>query len=68
VESKSLEDLTVYLGLIESYDDRVGAAALLLAWELLAFLRERDLQVDRQPGVSEALRDGSFERHLGFLD
>jgi phosphoribosyl-AMP cyclohydrolase len=62
------EDLTICLGLAESNDERVIAAAMRLAQELLAFLRVQDPDVAPQSGVSEALRDGSFERHLGFLD
>jgi hypothetical protein len=62
------EDLTVCLGLAEANDERVGAAAMRMARELLAFLRVRVPNVDSQPGVTEALSDGSFERYLGFLD
>lgn len=55
-------------GLSSADDDAVAAAALRLARELLAFLRERNPEADPQPGVADALRDGAFEHHLGFVD
>ena len=62
------EDLGACLGLVDAADDKVTAAAMRLAQELLSFLRVHDPGVDTQPWVTEALADGSFERHLGFLD
>jgi phosphoribosyl-AMP cyclohydrolase len=62
------EDLSKCLGLAAASVEDVGSAALRLTRELLAFLRERKPDVDPQPGVTEALTNGSFERHLGFLD
>jgi len=60
------EDLPVCLGLRFADDDAVQQAALRLARELLAFLRERALDVDPQPDVAKYLADGTLERHLGF--
>ena len=57
-------DLSVCLGLTAATDDQVATAALRLGRSLLAFVRERDPAVDPQPGVADALRDGSFERQL----
>jgi hypothetical protein len=57
-------DLATALGLTEAGDAEVAGAALRLGRRLLAFLRERDPDVDSQPGVADALRDGSFERQL----
>jgi hypothetical protein len=57
-------DLAASLGLTEASDAEVAEAALRLGRRLLAFLRERDPDVDSQPGVADALRDGSFERLL----
>ena len=62
------EDLTVRLGLTAASVEDVGGGALRLTRELLAFLRERMPNVDPQPGVTEALTSGAFERHLGFPD
>jgi phosphoribosyl-AMP cyclohydrolase len=60
------EDLPVCLGLRFADDDAVQQAALRLARELLAFLRERALDVDPQPDIAKYLADGTLERHLGF--
>lgn len=57
-------DLAACLGLTATADGEVAAAALRLGRGLLAFLRERDPDVDPQPGAAEALRDGSFEQQL----
>jgi Nucleotidyltransferase domain len=57
-------DLAASLGLTEASDAEVAEAALRLGRRLLAFLREGDPDVDSQPGVADALRDGSFERLL----
>jgi hypothetical protein len=62
------EDLPTCLGLATASVEEVGNAALRLTRELLAFVRERMPDVDPQPGVTAALTDGSFERHLGLLD
>jgi phosphoribosyl-AMP cyclohydrolase len=58
------DDLAVCLGLVAATDEEAAATALRLGAALLAFVRERDPDVDPQPGVAEALRDGSFERQL----
>jgi len=58
------DDLAACLGVRAAGDEEVVAAALRLGRSLLAFLRERDPEVDAQPGAAEALRDGSFERQL----
>lgn len=60
------DDLTVCLGLVAADDDVVQQAALRLARELLAFLRERAPDADRQPDIARYLADGTLERHLGF--
>jgi len=62
------EDLPVCLGLVRADDDAVQQAALRLARELLAFLRERAPDVDPQPDIARYLADGTLERHVGFLD
>ena len=61
-------DLATCLGLGAASNDGVDVAALRLGRELLAFLRERDPNVDSQPDVARYLADGTLERHLGFLD
>ena len=58
-------DLATALGLTTAGDGDVAEAALRLGWRVLVFLRERDPNVDPQPGVADALRDGAFERRLG---
>ncbi|CAN5800332.1 hypothetical protein BH20ACT14_BH20ACT14_04810 [soil metagenome] len=47
-------------------DDVVGAAALRLGRQLLAFLRERKPDVDDQPDIAGYLAEVTLERHLGF--
>jgi hypothetical protein len=59
-------DLAVVLGLEPVADETFEVVALRLARELLAFLRERKPDVDPQPGIADALADGTLERHLGF--
>ena len=59
-----VDDLAACLGVRAAGDEEVAAAALRLGRSLLALVRERDPEVDRQPGAAEALRDGSFERLL----
>jgi phosphoribosyl-AMP cyclohydrolase len=61
------EDMTACLGMLDASVEEVGSAALRLTRELLVFLRERQPDVDPQPGVTEALSSGTFERHLGFI-
>jgi hypothetical protein len=58
------EDLACCLGLTEDGGTHVGEAALRLARELLAFLRERKPDVDPLPDLVDCLLDGSFERQL----
>ena len=58
------DDLAACLGVWAAGDEEVAAAAFRLGRSLLSFLRERDPEVDAQPGTAEALRDGSFERQL----
>jgi len=62
------EDFSTCLGLVRASDGEVAAAANRLGRELLAFLRERRPDVDSQPGASQYLADGTFERHLGYSD
>ncbi len=57
-------DLLVSLGLTTANDEQVREAALRLASEVLAFLRERDPDVDGQPEIARYLTDGTLERHL----
>jgi hypothetical protein len=59
--------MTVCLGLVQADHAEVFDAALRLARELLAFLRERKPDVDPQPDIAGYLADGTLERHLGFL-
>lgn len=58
------EDLGACLGLHPASDEEVGAAALRLARELLAFLRQHKPDVDPIPDLVRALSDGTLERHL----
>lgn len=60
------EDLEVCLGLVAAGDEAVRDAALRLGRELLAFLRERNPDVDDQPDIARYLADGTLERQLGF--
>jgi len=62
------DDLPICMGLTAASDQEVEHAALRLLRELMAFLRERNPNVDSQPGVAGYLADGTLERHLGFLD
>ncbi len=59
-------DFPVLLGLRPTDAARVRESALRAARELLALLRERNPHVDEQPGLAEALLDGTLERHLGL--
>jgi phosphoribosyl-AMP cyclohydrolase len=61
------EDMTVCLGLVRADDREVFDAAVRLARELLAFLREHAPDADPQPDIARYLADGTLERHLGFL-
>jgi hypothetical protein len=54
----------VCLGLTAADDGEVGEAALRLGLGILGFVREHDPGVDAQPGVADALRDGTRERLL----
>jgi Nucleotidyltransferase domain len=58
------EDLRVCLALTPADDNEVGAAALRLARELLAFLREHKPDVDPIPDLVRCLADGTLERQL----
>jgi Aminoglycoside adenyltransferase C-terminal domain/Nucleotidyltransferase domain len=58
------EDLTLCLGLQSAGDEEVATAAVRLATAILAFLRERMPDVDRQPDLPRYLADGTLERHL----
>lgn len=57
-------DLPVALGLTAADDDQVREAAMRLASEVLAFLRERNPDVDGQPEIARYLTDGTLERHI----
>jgi phosphoribosyl-AMP cyclohydrolase len=58
------EDLAACLGLTAASGTGVADAALRLGLGLLAFVREHDPELDDQPGVGAALRDGTWERLL----
>ncbi len=58
--------MSVCLDLVPADDDVVGAAALRLGRQLLAFLRERKPDVDDQPDIAGYLAEVTLERHLGF--
>jgi hypothetical protein len=60
------EDFATALGVTRRDDDEVAASTLRLASELLAFLRERNPNVDPQPDITRYLADGTLERHLDF--
>ncbi|MER3408726.1 MAG: hypothetical protein C4306_01160 [Thermoleophilia bacterium] len=57
-------DLRVCLGLVPAGEQEVEEAALRLGRELLAFLRERQPDVDPQPELPRYLADGTLERLL----
>lgn len=59
------DDLAAALGLTTAGDAEVARAALRLGRGVLALLREHAADADGQPGVAEALRDGTFERAVG---
>lgn len=58
------EDLRICLGLSPADDEAVGAGALRLAREVLAYVREHKADVDPIPDLVAALTDGTLERHL----
>lgn len=57
-------DLATCLGLSAAGGAAVGDAALRLGLRMLAFVREHDPDVDEQPGVADAVRNGTWERLL----
>jgi Nucleotidyltransferase domain len=59
------DDFTTAVGLRPAEDARVNQAIQRLALELLAFLRERDPNVDPQPEMSHFLTNGTLERYVG---
>ena len=58
------DDLPLLLGLVEATGEDVVETALRLGLDLLALLREHAPGVDPQPGLREALADGTLERLL----
>jgi hypothetical protein len=52
------------LGIEPSDGPAVAAASARLGSELLDLLRDRSAEVGAQPGVKEALHDGTFQRLL----
>ena len=61
------DDLPALLGLLETGDDAVAAAARRVAAGVLRLLREAGSRVgDRQPELTRYLHDGTLERHLGL--
>jgi hypothetical protein len=62
------EDFEIAFGLVAADAEAVERSAIRLGRELLAFLREHNPEADPQPDLAGYLRDGTFERHLGFLD
>jgi nucleotidyltransferase-like protein len=62
------EDFEVAFGISAADDAAVERSALRLGRDLLAFLRERRPDADPQPDIARYLANGTFERHLGFVD
>jgi len=58
------EDFSTAAGLLAAEDDAVAQACQRLATELLAFLRERDPNIDPQPDIAQYLIDGTLQRYL----
>lgn len=58
------EDLSACLGLCAVDGETFARAARRLPVQMLAFLRERNPDVDRQPWLSFYLANGTLERHL----
>jgi hypothetical protein len=58
------DDLAACLGLRETTDEALAAAALRLPLELLAFLREHKPDVDPIPELGALLVNGTLERQL----
>jgi phosphoribosyl-AMP cyclohydrolase len=58
------DDVRICLGLEQRESPEVTATARRLAMNVLSFLREGFPLVDKQPGVTEALVAGSYERWL----
>ena len=58
------QNLLVCLGLEQAAATQVADAALQLAEELFAFLRERAQCIDPQPDIARYLADGTLERAL----
>lgn len=61
------DNLLPCLGLRRASDGEVAGAAVHLATTILAFLRERMPDVDRQPDLPHYLADGTLERHLAAM-
>ncbi len=61
------DNLLPCLGLRQASDGEVADAAVRLATTILAFLRERMPDVDRQPDLPQYLADGTLERHLAAM-
>lgn len=55
------EDMEVCLGLMPGDEERFTEAGKRLPREMLAFLRERAPDVDRQPWLAKYLRDGTLQ-------
>jgi phosphoribosyl-AMP cyclohydrolase len=61
-------DLTTCLGLTSLEADEVNAALGRLGKDLLAFLRSRAPDVDKQPELPRYLADGTLERQLALIE
>jgi hypothetical protein len=59
------DDFLTCLGFDQSDPEQVRESALRLARGVLPILRQRAPDIDPQPGIAEALADGTLERHLG---
>lgn len=58
------DGMLVCLGIAQASDEQVAATMASLARSLIAFLRERNPDVDPQPEIGRCLADGTLERWL----
>ncbi len=61
-------DVTICLGLVQVSATDVRTAIASLGRELLAFLRQREADIDPQPDIGRYLADGTLEQHLGLVE
>ena len=60
--------MTICLGLAQVSATDVRTAIASLGRELLAFLRQREADIDPQPDIGRYLADGTLEQHLGLVE